>query len=91
MRSGWLRDSIYLGDPVLGPVFCSKTIIPEAQDHFLVSSGPRYTPSFGGLGFRWDTVLAPQWYILPPSFTVDDLLGCVFPLRHFFPLLGPGS
>ena len=28
----------------------SKTIIPEAREHFLVSSGPRYTPSFGGLG-----------------------------------------
>ena len=28
----------------------SKTIIPEAQEHFLVSSGPRYTPSFGGSG-----------------------------------------
>ena len=30
----------------------SKTIIPEAQEHFLVSSGPRYTPSFGGLELR---------------------------------------
>ena len=35
---------------VLGSVCCYKTIIPEAQEHFLVSSGPRYTPSFGGFG-----------------------------------------
>ena len=30
----------------------SKTIIPEAQEHFLVSSEPRYTPSFGGSRLR---------------------------------------
>ena len=37
---------------VLGSVCCYKTIIPEAQEHFLVSSGPRYTPSFGGFGLK---------------------------------------
>ena len=50
MRSGWLRDSIYWVLLVSGWFSVSKTIIPEAQEHFLVSSGPRYTPSFGGLG-----------------------------------------
>ena len=52
IRSGWLRGSIYWVLLVLGSVCCYKTIIPEAQEHFLVSSGPRYTPSFGGFGLR---------------------------------------
>ena len=51
IRSGWLRGNIYWVLLVLGSVCCYKTIIPEAQEHFLVSSGPRYTPSSGGLGF----------------------------------------
>ena len=50
IRSGWLRGSICWVLLVLGSVCCYKTIIPEAQEHFPVSSGPRYTPSFGGLG-----------------------------------------
>ena len=52
MRSGWLRDSIYWVLLFWDRFSVSKTIIPEAQEHFLVSSGPRYTPSFGGLGLR---------------------------------------
>ena len=52
IRSGWLRGSIYWVLLVLGSVCCYKTIIPEAQEHFLVSSGPRYTPSFGGFGLN---------------------------------------
>ena len=48
MRSGWLRDSIYWVLLFWDRVSVSKTIIPEAQEHFLVSSGPRYTPSSGG-------------------------------------------
>ena len=28
-----------LGAPFLGPVFCFKTIIPDAQEHFLAASG----------------------------------------------------
>ena len=52
IRSGWLRGSIYWVLLVLGSVCGYKTIIPEAQEYFLVSSGPRYTPSFGGLGLR---------------------------------------
>ena len=47
---GWLRGSIYWVLLFLRSLCCYKTIIPEAQKHFLVSSGPRYTPSFGGLG-----------------------------------------
>ncbi len=50
IRSGLLRGSIYWVILVLGSVCCYKTIIPKAQEHFLVSSGSRYTPSFGGLG-----------------------------------------
>ena len=51
IRSGWIaqRSWVLL---VLGSVCCYKTIIPEAQEHCLVSSGPRYTPSFGGFGLR---------------------------------------
>ena len=28
-----------LGVPFLGPVFCFKTIIPDAQEHLLAASG----------------------------------------------------
>ena len=52
MRSGWLRDSICWVLLLWDRFSVSKTIIPEAQEHFLVSSGPRYTPSFGGSGVR---------------------------------------
>ena len=52
MRSGWLRDSIVWVLLFWDRFSVSKTIIPEAQEHFLVSSGPRYTPSFGGLGLN---------------------------------------
>ena len=60
MRSGWLGDSIVWVLLFWGRFSVSKTIIPEAQEHFLVSSGPRYTPSFGGwdLGHnRWTSTL----------------------------------
>ena len=52
MPSGWLRGSIYWVLLVSGWFSVSKTIIPDAQERFLVSSGPCYTPSFGGLGLR---------------------------------------
>ena len=52
MRSGWLRDSICWVLLFWDRFSVSKTIIPEAQEHLLATSGPRYTPSFGGFGFR---------------------------------------
>ena len=52
MRSGWLRGSSYW---VL--LFCSrssvsKTIIPEAKEHFLARLVRRDTHLFGGLGIK---------------------------------------
>ena len=52
MPSGWLRGSIYWVLLFPDRFAVSKTIIPDAQERFLVSSGPCYTPSFGGLGLR---------------------------------------
>ena len=52
MPSGWLRGSIYWVLLFWDRFSVSKTIISEAQEHFLVSAGPRHTPSFGGLGLN---------------------------------------
>ena len=52
MRSGWLRGSIYWVLLVWGCFSVSKTIIPDAQGHFLTPSARRYTHLFGGLGIR---------------------------------------
>ena len=50
IRSGLLRGSIYWVILGLGSVCCYKTIIPEAQEHFLTPSARRDTHLFGGLG-----------------------------------------
>ena len=56
MRSGWLRGSIYWVLLVWGSVCVSRTIIPDAQEHFLTPSAHRDTHLFGGLGLtRWFT------------------------------------
>ena len=52
IRSGLFCGSIYWEILVSGWFSVSKTIIPDAQEHFLVSSGPCYTPSLGGLGLK---------------------------------------
>ena len=49
---GVARGSIYWVLLFWGRSSVSKTIIPEAQEHFLVSSGPCYTPCLGGLGLN---------------------------------------
>ena len=50
MRSGCSSGSIYWVLPGLGSVLCFRTIIPEAQEHFLTTSARRHTHLFGGLG-----------------------------------------
>ena len=50
MRSGWLCGSIYWVLLVSGWISLSKTIIPDAQEHFLTPSARRNTHLFGGLG-----------------------------------------
>ena len=51
MRSGCSSGSIYWVLLVSGRFCVSKTIIPEAEEHFLTSSTRRDTYLFGGLGF----------------------------------------
>ena len=51
MRSGWLSGSIFWVLPVSGWISLSKTIIPDAQEHFLTPSPRRDTQLFGGLRF----------------------------------------
>ena len=50
MLSGWLCGGIYWVLLVSGRFCVSKTIIPEAQKHFLTPSARRDTYLFGGLG-----------------------------------------
>ena len=50
MRSGELRGSIYWVLLVWGCFSVSKTIIPDAQEHFLTYSTRRHTYLVGGLG-----------------------------------------
>ena len=50
MRSGWSSGSIFWVLLVWGGVCVSKTIIPEAQEHFVNPSARRDTHLFGGLG-----------------------------------------
>ena len=52
MRSGWLRGSIFWVLFVSGWFCLSKTIIPDAQEHFLTPSARRHTHLFGGLGLK---------------------------------------
>ena len=52
MRSGCSSSSIYWVLLVSGRFCVSKTIIPEAPEHFLTSSARRDTHLFGGLGLR---------------------------------------
>ena len=56
MRSGWLRGSIYWVLLVWGSVCVSRTIIPDAQEHFLTPSAHRDTHLFGGLEVREDII-----------------------------------
>ena len=49
MRSGWSSGSIFWVPLVSGWISLSKTIIPEAQEHFLTPSARRHTHLFGGL------------------------------------------
>ena len=51
MRSGWSSGSIFWVLLVSGWFCLSKTIIPDAQEHFLTPSPRRNTHLFGGLGF----------------------------------------
>ena len=53
MRSGWMRGSIFWVLLVWGRFRVSKTIIPEAQEHFLTPSARRYIHLFGGLGISF--------------------------------------
>ena len=53
MRSGWSSGSIFWVLLVSGWFCLSKTIIPDAQEHFLTPSARRDTHLFGGLGLRW--------------------------------------
>ena len=50
MRSGWSSGSIFWVLLVSGWISLSKTIIPDAQEHFLTPSARRNTHLFGGLG-----------------------------------------
>ena len=52
IRSGSLRGSIYWVLLVSGRFCLSKTIIPEAQEHFLTPLARRDTHPFGGLGLK---------------------------------------
>ena len=52
MRSGSLRGSIYWVLLVSGRFCLSKTIISEAQEHFLTPLARRDTHPFGGLGVK---------------------------------------
>ena len=60
MRSGWWPGSIYWVLLVLGSVCCYKTIIPEAQEHFLTHSTRRDTHLFGGFGLRLEELVWAQ-------------------------------
>ena len=51
MRSGWSSGSIFWVLLVSGWFCLSKTIIPDAQEHFLTPSPRGNTHLFGGLGF----------------------------------------
>ena len=63
MRPGWLRGSIYSVLLVWGWVYLSKSIIPEAQEHFLVYAPCRNTPSIGGFGLTvW--ISQPKRYLV---------------------------
>ena len=52
MPSGWLRGCIYWVLLDWGCFSVSKTIIPDAQEHFLTHSTRRHTYLVGGLGVR---------------------------------------
>ena len=52
LRGSILRGSIYWVLLVSGRFCVSKTIIPEAPEHFLTSSARRNTHLVGGLGLR---------------------------------------
>ena len=41
-----------LGAPCFQTVFCSKTIIPDLEEHLLPFQEASHTPSFGGLGLK---------------------------------------
>ena len=53
MRLGWLSGNIHWVLLVWGWFCVSKTIIPDAQEHFLTPSARRDIHLFGGLGLRW--------------------------------------
>ena len=52
MRSGWLHSKIFWMLLVWGRLCVSKTIIPEAEEHFFTPSGSRDTHIVGGLGLN---------------------------------------
>ena len=52
MWSGWSSGSIFWVLLVSGWISLSKTIITDAQEHFLTPSARRHTHIFGGLGIR---------------------------------------
>ena len=60
MRSGWMRGSIFWVLLVWGRFRVSKTIIPEAQEHFLTPSARRYIHLFGGLGLTTGVLTSEQ-------------------------------
>ena len=59
MRSGWSSGSIFWVLLVSGWISLSKTIIPDAQEHFLTPSARRNAHLFGGLGVRQADKVAP--------------------------------
>ena len=57
MRSGCFSGSVYWVLLVWGCFSVSKTIIPDAQEHFLTHSTRHHTYLVGGLGLRRQSVL----------------------------------
>ena len=88
MRSGWWRGSIYWVLLVSGWFSISKTIIPDAQEHFLTHSTRRDTHLFGGFGLtepedgqsgRIGFALRGPTYEIPrvTQKNVDDWIQCM--------------
>ena len=90
IRSGSVRGSIYLVLLVSGRFCVSKTIITEAQEHFLTpSNAPRYS-FFAGLGLRnMNRMIAsePSHWINHLAQALDDLAGSATAVRIYQPTL----
>ena len=69
MRSGWSSGSIFRVLLVSGWISLSKTIIPDAQEHFLTPSARRDTHLFGGLGLTYKLEISATIWVI--SFGVN--------------------